>query len=55
MGKDFKEYLEKRLATLEGAGSKSFNQGISKQKTEKFAKKPKTGGYNADADVAGED
>merc|ERR1712183_293952 len=40
LGKEFKEYVEKRLSTLEEGGMKSLTKGVSRQKTEKYEKKP---------------
>merc|ERR1712183_201127 len=56
LGKEFKDYVEKRLATLEEAGMRSLTKGVSKQKTEKYEKKPATtksgsARYNKDSDV----
>merc|ERR1712127_405647 len=59
LGMEFKEYVEKRLATLEEAGMRSLTKGVSKPGAEKYAKKPAdtksgTAQYNKDADVVDE-
>merc|ERR1712127_33432 len=59
LGKEYKEYVEKRLATLEEAGMRSLTKGVSKQPQEKYDKKPAdtksgTAQYSADADVVAE-
>merc|ERR1711933_353927 len=59
IGKEFKEYVERRLATLEETGMRSLTKGISKQKEIKYVKKPeatKSGSaqYNTEADVVEE-
>merc|ERR1712127_1045109 len=58
LGKEYKEYVEKRLATLEDSGMKGMTKGLSKPQQGKFEKKPegKLGGnkYNAEADVVEE-
>merc|ERR1712003_264234 len=38
LGKEFKEYVEKRLATLEEGGMRSGAKGISRPSTGKFEK-----------------
>merc|ERR1712226_1549772 len=38
LGKSFKEYVEKRLATLEETGMRSLTKGVSKPKQGKFVK-----------------
>merc|ERR1712066_955028 len=59
LGKEFKEYVEKRLATLEEAGMRSLTKGVSKPGAEKY-EKPSAGTnsgtarYNKDADVVEE-
>merc|ERR1712157_514960 len=59
LGKEFKEYVEKRLATLEEAGMRSLTKGVSKPGAEKYEKKAAdtksgTARYNKDADVVEE-
>merc|ERR1719336_3698040 len=56
LGMEFKEYVEKRLATLEESGMKSLTKGVSKPGAEKYEKKPAdtksgTARYNKDSDV----
>eukprot|EP00746_Dinoflagellata_sp_MGD_P002747 gnl/MRDRNA2_/MRDRNA2_105374_c0_seq1.p1 gnl/MRDRNA2_/MRDRNA2_105374_c0~~gnl/MRDRNA2_/MRDRNA2_105374_c0_seq1.p1 ORF type:complete len:489 (-),score=150.68 gnl/MRDRNA2_/MRDRNA2_105374_c0_seq1:30-1496(-) len=59
LGQEFKEYVERRLSSLEEGGVKSLSKGISKPAVGKFTKTPaasKSGGasYNAEADVVEE-
>jgi len=59
LGKEFKEYVEKRLATLEETGMRSLTKGISKSATGKYEKKAadtKSGPvrYPGEADVVAE-
>merc|ERR1740121_884574 len=59
LGKEFKEYVENRLATLEEGGMRALTKGVSKPKTDKYEKKAadtKSGSaqYNKDADVVDE-
>jgi len=59
LGREFKEYVENRLATLEEAGMRKLTGGVAKpgaQKYEKKAADTKSGanGYNKDADVVAE-
>lgn len=59
LGKEFKEYVEKRLATLEEGGVRAHTKGISRPSKEKFVKTPagtKSGSstYNKDADAVEE-
>jgi len=55
LGKEFKEYVEKRLATLEETGMRSLTKGISKPRFGKQEKKPeRSTTYNAEADVVEE-
>merc|ERR1712203_1353576 len=57
LGKEFKEYVEKRLATLEETGMRSLTKGVSKPnygKQEKPHGAKGEGGYNKDADVVEE-
>merc|ERR1719197_886275 len=59
LGKEFKEYVEKRLATLEEGGMKSLSKGISKPAQGKFEKKAAgtksgTASYNKESDVVEE-
>merc|ERR1711862_788564 len=56
-GKEYKEYVEKRLATLEESGMRGMSKGISKAKPQKFEKKPERKGtetYNEEADAVEE-
>jgi len=58
LGKEFKEYVENRLASLEEGGMKSLTKGISKPNAAKHEKRPATKGsaaaYSADDDVVEE-
>eukprot|EP00443_Scrippsiella_acuminata_P102228 CAMPEP_0115629812 /NCGR_PEP_ID=MMETSP0272-20121206/30142_1 /TAXON_ID=71861 /ORGANISM="Scrippsiella trochoidea, Strain CCMP3099" /LENGTH=488 /DNA_ID=CAMNT_0003066389 /DNA_START=133 /DNA_END=1596 /DNA_ORIENTATION=- len=59
LGKEYKEYVEKRLATLEESGMRSLTKGISKPgqgKYEKQAASTKSGSaqYSKDADAVEE-
>merc|ERR1712127_1108834 len=59
LGKEYKEYVEKRLATLEESGMRSLTKGIAKPGQGKYEKKPAdtksgTAQYSADADVVAE-
>merc|ERR1712039_952559 len=59
LGKEYKEYVEKRLATLEESGMRSLTKGISKPsqgKFEKSASSTKSGSaqYSKDADAVEE-
>merc|ERR1711865_850870 len=57
LGKEFKEYVEKRLATLEETGMRSLTKGVSKPaqgKYEKPAAAKAEGTYNKDADAVEE-
>merc|ERR1711933_153659 len=59
LGKEFKEYVENRLATLEEAGMRSLTKGVAKPGATKYEKKPadtKSGvaRYDKDADVVDE-
>merc|ERR1711862_789024 len=57
LGKEYKEYVEKRLATLEESGMRGMSKGISKAKPQKFEKKPERKGtetYNEEADAVEE-
>merc|ERR1719437_34925 len=59
LGKEFKEYVENRLATLEEAGMRSLTKGVSKPGAAKYDKKSAdtksgTAKYNQDADVVEE-
>merc|ERR1719161_538617 len=56
LGQEFKEYVERRLSSLEEGGVKALKGGISKPSVGKFTKTPattKSGGsaYNAEADI----
>jgi nucleolar protein 58 len=57
LGKEFKEYVEKRLATLEETSMRGGTKGVSKPGQEKYVKTKDSkgaGGYNADADAVEE-
>merc|ERR1712194_713882 len=54
LGREFKEYVEKRLAALEEGGMKSGAKGISRPTAGKFEKKAEAGGYSKDADAVEE-
>merc|ERR1712228_437921 len=59
LGKEYKEYVEKRLSTLEESGMRSLTKGISKPGQSKFEKKAagtKSGSasYNKEADAVEE-
>merc|ERR1712232_262545 len=59
LGKEFKEYVENRLASLEEGGMKSGLKGISKPKQAKYVKpeattKSGSAGYSAEGDVVEE-
>merc|ERR1711972_1065991 len=59
LGKEYKEYVEKRLATLEESGMRSLTKGISKPGQGKYEKKPAstksgTAQYSKDADAVEE-
>jgi len=59
LGKEYKEYVEKRLATLEESGMRSLTKGIAKPGQGKYEKKPAatksgTAQYNKDADAVEE-
>mmetsp|Transcript_31908 Transcript_31908/g.94877 ORF Transcript_31908/g.94877 Transcript_31908/m.94877 type:complete len:479 (-) Transcript_31908:96-1532(-) len=59
LGKEFKEYVEKRLATLEEGGMKGATKGISKPSQGKFEKSKDTtksgsARYNEEADAVDE-
>jgi len=54
LGKEFKEYVEKRLATLEETGMRGAGKGVSKPNQAKYVKPAATGSYNKDADVVEE-
>merc|ERR1711865_923790 len=57
LGKEFKEYVEKRLACLEETGMRSLTKGVSKPgqgKYEKPAVSKGEGSYNKDADAVEE-
>uniref|UniRef100_A0A7S2LA48 Nop domain-containing protein n=1 Tax=Zooxanthella nutricula TaxID=1333877 RepID=A0A7S2LA48_9DINO len=59
LGREYKEYVEKRLATLEEGGMRSLTKGISKPATGKYEKQSSgsrsgTAQYNKDADVVEE-
>jgi len=55
LGKEFKEYVEKRLATLEESGMRSLTKGISRPQTGKYVKVPGAdASYSKDADAVEE-
>merc|ERR1711933_237522 len=59
LGREYKEYVEKRLATLEEGGMRSLTKGISKPATGKYEKasagsRSGSAQYNKDADVVEE-
>jgi len=59
LGREFKEYVENRLATLEEAGMRSLSKGVAKPGAQKYEKKAAdtksgTNGYSKDADVVAE-
>lgn len=58
LGQEFKEYVEKRLATLEEGGMKSQTKGISRPNVGKHQKRPTVKGsataYSAEDDVVEE-
>mmetsp|Transcript_152501 Transcript_152501/g.487291 ORF Transcript_152501/g.487291 Transcript_152501/m.487291 type:complete len:492 (+) Transcript_152501:150-1625(+) len=55
LGKEYKEYVEKRLATLEEGGMRGMTKGISKPQQGKFEKKASgTVKYNTEADAVEE-
>merc|ERR1712187_754688 len=59
LGKEFKEYVENRLATLEEGGMRSLTKGVSKPQQGKFKKaivetKSGTASYSAEGDVVEE-
>merc|ERR1712070_511513 len=60
LGKEFKEYVEQRLATLEESGMRSLTKGISKPTAGKFTKTPAgtksgSGAYGTEADAVVEE
>merc|ERR1712087_332087 len=57
LGKEFKEYVEKRLATLEEGGMRSLTKGVSRQKDAKktdISNGAATAKYSKEADVVEE-
>merc|ERR1712187_709471 len=59
LGKEFKEYVENRLASLEEGGMRSATKGVSKPQQGKFVKdaattKSGTASYNTEGDVVEE-
>lgn len=54
LGKEFKEYVEKRLATLEEGGMRSATKGISKPAQAKYTKPQAEATYSKDADAVGD-
>merc|ERR1719238_632918 len=59
LGKEFKEYVESRLASLEEGGMRSATKGVSRQKDAKKTKKAEhtksgSAGYSAEGDVVEE-
>lgn len=51
LGKEYKEYVEKRLAMLEEQGMKSFTKGISRPNIGKVERPTVTAAYNANDDA----
>jgi nucleolar protein 58 len=51
LGEEYKEYVEKRLASLEEGGMRSATKGISKPQQAKATKKGAGGGYSVEADA----
>lgn len=58
LGKEFKEYVEKRITTLEEGGMRSMTKGISRPQQGKHEKKPAGAGngvqYNKESDAVDE-
>jgi len=54
LGKEFKEYVEKRLATLEEGGMKSATKGVSKPNQGKYSGAAGQRAYNTEADAVEE-
>merc|ERR1712151_921341 len=54
VGKEFKDYVENRLACLEEGGMKSGAKGISRPAAGKFEKKAGSGQFSKDADAVEE-
>merc|ERR1712204_75384 len=57
LGKEFKEYVEKRLATLEETSMRTGTKGVSRPAQEKYEKPRDSkgeGSYNKDADAVEE-
>merc|ERR1711920_204835 len=59
LGKEYEEYVEKRLSTLEESGMRSLTKGVSKPSTAKYEKKSEgtksgTNRYSAEADAVEE-
>jgi len=57
LGKEFKEYVEKRLATLEETSMRSGTKGVSRPEQKKYEKTKDSkgeGSYNKDADAVEE-
>merc|ERR1740129_1984730 len=55
LGMEFKEYVEKRLATLEETGMRSLTKGVGKPDPKKYEKKPGAdASYSKDADAVEE-
>jgi len=59
LGKEYKEYVEKRLAALEESGMRGMTKGIAKPKTQKYEKesagtKSGTASYKDEGDVVAE-
>merc|ERR1719410_892160 len=51
LGKEFKEYVEKRLSTLEETGMRSLTKGVAKPQAVKHDKKTEEKKYNEEADA----
>lgn len=54
LGEESKEYVEKRLASLEEGGTKTVSKGTKRPQQDKYEKKSSTSTYNKDADVVDE-
>merc|ERR1711988_1380187 len=50
LGKEFKEYVEKRLSTLEEGGMRGAGKGVSRPNQAKYVKPEAKASYNKDAD-----
>jgi len=56
LGKEFKEYVERRITTLEEGGMRSLTKGVSRPQLGKHEKKPAgaSNGYNKESDAVDE-